>query len=243
VARLVFLAKLTGGPGSLRLLAILVCILIIWVVVWPRRRRAGLAGLGLVTISYLLMATPAVARLVVERLPPATPAEDADIRYIQTLFIFDGDNRWGRLREVQRVNDLAHPRRIVLLGRLSVYKDLRLMPVPRERLSHDSTSWNTATQVSRTKELLTAAPGPAAVLASCLQAPRVRLLLHQAGLNLPVIPSPLDDDLPPHGLGRFAPSLGALATTRDALYELVALKYYSSHPIPLDDKSDPAQNR
>jgi hypothetical protein len=116
-----------------------------------------------------------------------------------------------------------------LLGRLSVYKDLLLMPIPRERLHHDERSWNTSSQVQRTKELWRqGASGPAAVLASCLQAPRVKLLLRSAGLNLTVIAAPLDAELPQEGIRRVLPSLSALATTRDALYELAALMYYRS---------------
>jgi hypothetical protein len=227
VTRLVTLAKLTGGPGSLRLLAILLIVGLIWVIAFPRRKTMGLLGLTAVALCYIAMATPLVAQWAVGRLPAAAPPGDGEIRHIQTLFIFDGDNRWGRLRESQRIYDLAHPREIVLLGRLSVYKDLKLMPIARESLRHDSDSWNTSTQIQRTRELwLTGGKAPAAVLASRLQAPRVRLLLREAGLPLPVIPAPLDVQLPDDGVRRLVPSLAALATTRDAIYEIVALRYY-----------------
>jgi len=227
VTRLVAFAKLTGGPGSLRLLAILVGIGLVWIFVWPRRRMTGWIGLALVAVGYLAMATPVVAELAVSGLPPAEPAKDSELRDIQTLFIFDGDNRWGRLREFQRINDLAHPRNVVLLGRLSVYKDLLLMPVPRDRLTHDATSWNTSTQVARTKQLWRPeSAGRTVILASCLQVPRVRRLVEDAGMNLSVLAAPLDEELPRRGFRRFVPSLAALATSRDALYELVALMYY-----------------
>ena len=187
----------------------------------------GLLGLMAVALCYLAMATPLVAQWAVGRLPVAEPPADGEIRNIQTLFIFDGDNRFGRLRESLRVYDLAHPREVVLLGRQSVYKDLLLMPIARKSLRHDSDSWNTSTQIQRTKELwLAGGRAPAAVLASRLQAPRVRLLLRDAGLPLPVIPAPLDVHLPDDGVRRLAPSLAALATTRDAIYEIVALRYY-----------------
>jgi len=55
----------------------------------------------------------------------------------------------------------------------------------------------------------------------------VRLLAGQAGLNLPVLAAPLDEDLPTAGLSRFVPSFAALAVTRDAIYELAALRYYA----------------
>lgn len=227
MAALVALAKLTGGPGSLRLIAILTAMGLIWWLAVPRHRLLVSTAVVAVFAAYFVMALPVVAAWTMARIPADVAATDAEVRGVQTLFIFDGDNRWGRLREVQRVYDAAQPREVVLLGRLSVYKDLLLMPIERKRLRHDTESWNTSSQVERTRALLHANPtAHAAVLASRLQAPRVRLLLRQAGLPLPVIASPLDTELPDRGLRRFVPSLAALATTRDALYEAVALRYY-----------------
>ena len=68
--------------------------------------------------------------------------------------------------------------------------------------------------------------GRAAILVSSLQAPRARLLARQAGLAVPVLAAPLDDELTPEGMGRFVPSFKALAITRDAIYEVAALRYY-----------------
>ena len=228
MATLIELTKLSGGPGSVRLLVLLLAAGLTILVAVPRRRRAALIGLASVTLAYLVMATPAVADLTVRALPESEPIADSDIQGIQTLFFFDGDNRFGRVREFERINRLARPERIYMLGRLSVYKDLRLMGIPSRQIEHDETLDNTSDQIRRTVDALAAhESGRAAILVSCLQAPRVRLLAGRAGLNLPVLAAPLDEDLPKGGIGRFVPSLAALAVTRDAIYEVAALAYYT----------------
>ena len=227
MATLIELTKLSGGPGSLRLLLLLLAAGFTILVALPRRRRAAITGLASVTLAYLVMATPAAADLTMRILPESAPVEDSDIQDIQTLFFFDGDNRFGRVREFERIYRVARLERIYMLGRLSVYKDLRLMGIPSRQIEHDETPDNTSDQIRRTVAALAAGEsGRAAILASCLQAPRVRLLAGQAGLNLPVLAAPLDEDLPKAGIGRFVPSFAALAVTRDALYEVAALAYY-----------------
>ncbi len=231
---LISLAKLIGGPGSLRLLGVLVTLGVIWIFVWPRWPRSGLYGIAGVIVAYAVMALPIVATAITDALPPAPAPGEAELRGVQTLFIFDGDNRWGRLREFAAIEDLAKPRRVVLLGRLSVYKDLRLMGVPTERLRQDSTSYNTTTQVARVAALI-AGDGSdhAAILTSRLQFPRVQAFVRRRGLNVLVVPSPLDVTPPTRGAGRFLPSLAALAVSRDAVYELAALRYYDvEEPAP-----------
>ena len=227
MADLISLAKSVGGPGSLRLLAVLAVIIVAWSFLWPRRPRSGGLLFAAICVIYLVMALPVVAGALASRLPPAPSPTDADIRDIQTLFIFDGDNRFGRMREFERIYALARPRQIFLLGRLSVYKDLLLMPIPREGLHHDQLSYNTSTQVERVATLM--AGGGAdhpAILVSRLQFPRVQAFVRQAGLPVLVVPAPLDEEPSQVGLKRWVPSLAALAVTRDALYELAALAYY-----------------
>ena len=198
-----------------------------WIYIWPRKRRSGWLFLGAVLASHLVLALPVVAAGVANRLPVVVSPSDAEIREIRMLFVFDGDNRWGRLREVQRVYQLAEPERIVLLGRLSVYKDLLLMPIPRDRLAHDTSSFNTESQVRRVQELLRRGAHPhAAIIASRLQAPRVQRFVTESGLDVLVLPAGLDVELPMHGWSRWRPALSALAVTRDAIYELAALRYY-----------------
>jgi hypothetical protein len=227
MSTLIELTKLSGGPGSLRLLIILLAAGVVWMAVRPAHRRAGIIWLAAVVLVHLVMALPVVAALAVGALPHTAPASDEEIGDIQVLFFFDGDNRWGRLREFERIDRLTRPTRIHLLGRLSVYKDLRLMGVRPERIRHDEQMENTSDQIRRTLEWVKSGEsGRAAILVSCLQAPRARLLAARAGLAIPVLAAPLDEELPDRGPHRFLPSFLALATTRDALYELVALHYY-----------------
>jgi hypothetical protein len=101
------------------------------------------------------------------------------------------------------------------------------MGVQPERIRHDDQAENTSDQIRRTLEWVKSGKfGRAAILVSCLQAPRTRLLAARAGLNIPVLAAPLDEELPDGGPGRFLPSFLALAVTRDAVYELAALQYY-----------------
>jgi hypothetical protein len=200
---------------------------LVWIYIWPKKRRSGWRFLGAMFASYFVLALPIVAVGVANQLPVVVSPNDAEIREIRMLFVFDGDNRWGRLREVQRVYQLAEPVRIVLLGRLSVYKDLLLMPIPRDRLAHDTSSFNTQSQVQRVRELLGRGAHPnAAIIASRLQAPRVQWFVTESGLDVLVIPAELDVELPTHGWPRWRPTLSALAVTRDAIYELAALRFY-----------------
>ncbi len=229
MSSLIAIAKVVGTPGSLRLLEIATVAGLAWIYVWPKKRRSGWLFLAVLLTSYLVLALPAVAAGLAAKLPVSPTPTRAQIGEIRTLFVFDGDNRWGRLREVERIYQTAEPKRIVLLGRLSVYKDLLLMPIPRERLEHDDSSFNTRSQVQRVRELLGSGASPsegAAILASRLQAPRVERFVASEGLAIPVVPSELDVDLPSHGWRRWCPTLSALAVTRDAIYELAALRYY-----------------
>ena len=226
MSTLIELVKLSGGPGSLRLLLVLLATGFVLMKALPRR-RAGTIWLGAVTVAYTVMALPAIAQLTVDALPASEQASDAELEGIQTLFFFDGDNRWGRLREFARIDRVAMPRVVYLLGRQSVHRDLRLMGVPSQRIRIDETSANTSDQIRRTANAVEKGGlGRAAILVSSLQAPRARLLARQAGLAVPVLAAPLDDELAREGTGRFAPSFKALAITRDAIYEVAALRYY-----------------
>jgi hypothetical protein len=76
----------------------------------------------------------------------------------------------------------------------------------------------------------TLAGGPdadrAAIVVSRLQMPRVAAMARAAGLDIILVPSPMDVEPPVKGLRYFLPSLAALTLSRDALYELAALPYY-----------------
>jgi hypothetical protein len=94
------------------------------------------------------------------------------------------------------------------------------MGIPSRQIEHDETLDNTSDQIRRTVAALASrrvgsGSNPRVVSAGAARAAARRA----AGLNLPVLAAPLDEDLPKGGIGRFVPSFAALAVTRDALYE------------------------
>jgi uncharacterized SAM-binding protein YcdF (DUF218 family) len=232
VGSLIAVAKLIGGPGSIGFLVLLVAAALVWGFVWPKRRRDGVIALTLTAGVYTLLSLPAVAAALADRLPSA-PLPDTRIREIEILFVFGGDNELGRIREAKRICHMARPQAIWLLDAAYMRDDLRMVGVPPNRIHIDSSAWNTQTQIDRVAEVLRASPtARAAILASRLQAPRIALLTAYADLQIPIAPSPLDRDLPSGRFESLVPSYSALLSSRDAIYENVALAYYRSvrHP-------------
>jgi hypothetical protein len=226
VSSLIAVIKLIGGPGSIGFLVLLIAAALIWGFVWPKRRRQGYVALAMIAGLYAVLALPIVAASLAGRLTaPSSP--DAEIREIQILFVFGGDNELGRIREAQRISRLAQPEAIWLLDAAYMRDDLRMVGVPLGRIHIDASTWNTQSQIDRVVDVLRGSPGArAAILASRLQAPRIALLASYAGLEIPVAPSPLDREVPSAGLRSLMPSYSALLTSRDAIYENVALAYY-----------------
>ena len=65
-----------------------------------------------------------------------------------------------------------------------------------------------------------------ALVTSRLQAPRIRELARHEQLDVTVVPARLEKEPPASGYRFWLPSLAALALSREALYERVALVYY-----------------
>jgi hypothetical protein len=226
VSSLIAVVKLIGGPGSIGFLVLLIAAALIWGFVWPKRRRDGYVALALIAVLYALLSLPLVATAIASRLS-AQPVPDVEIREIEILFVFGGDNELGRIREAQRICRLAQPRAIWLLDAAYMRDDLRMVGVPLSQIHIDSSTWNTQSQIDRVAEVLRESPGArAAILASRLQAPRIALLTTYAGLEIPIAPSPLDREMASGGVRSLMPSYAALLTSRDAIYENVALAYY-----------------
>ena len=107
--------KLFGAPGSIPLLVIATLAGLAVVRFSRGFRRAGWIGLGAVTIGYAVLALPVVANGIANALPPLDRAKDPRDS-ISTLVVLDGDNRRGRVREVQRVLSTDSPTTIWVLG-------------------------------------------------------------------------------------------------------------------------------
>jgi uncharacterized SAM-binding protein YcdF (DUF218 family) len=179
--------------------------------------------LALVAV-YGLMAIPVVAYGLADRLgapPQAWAAAPLDI-----LVVFDGDNARGRARESARIYRAFHPQVLLLGG--DFMRDLLLAEgIPPGRIEIRSGPGTTLEQIEMASRRITEAPHLRwAILTSRVQFPRVQALATRAGIRVPLIVSPLDREPSREGPRRFLPSWSALMVSRDAAYELVALKYY-----------------
>lgn len=226
--RILELAKLIGGPGSLGFLCLAVLILLVfgWL---PKTRRASRLGIVLVLGGYLVLALPVVAHAITDRLTPTHGVGTSVPREIQTLFIFDGDNREGRVRLVRQLIRRHRPVSIWLLGAGYMLDDLHRAGLGPEQVMYDPSAHNTMAQVDRVQNLLEqqrTGPGQAAVVTSRVQAPRVRALLAIRHLDVHVLEGRLDREPPRDGLWSVVPSHAALLTSRDSIYEHLALAYY-----------------
>jgi hypothetical protein len=194
---------------------------------WLPARRAVLAALILLTATYLALAIPSVATTIINALPLVTEPTPAALRAVHVLVVFDGDNLAGRERRARRVLRQASPTDVHLLGADYLLADLRMAMKPGAVLHYDSTTWNTAAQVSRVLQISEGLP-PArtAVIASRVQMPRIAALMASAGADALLVPSGLDHEPATSGFRVLLPSYSALLASRDAIYEHAALAWY-----------------
>jgi uncharacterized SAM-binding protein YcdF (DUF218 family) len=218
--------KFIGTTGSLTFFAI--CI-VLGVLVWwraPRWRRAARLWILSICAVHLLLAVPAVALGIVSLLPPGAPPAPDAIPGLERLIVVDGDNRRGRLDLAAQLYRTSSPREIWILGEWWIFENLVHAGVPRERLVHDEAAATTRDQIQQIATLVRTKPAKTAVIASRLQMPRVAALARAAGLDLPLLPSRIDDEPATSGVRHWLPSYFAFRTSRDAIYELFAVAYY-----------------
>jgi hypothetical protein len=227
VAYFLTIIKFIGGPGSLGFfLAGFLAALLAWRY-WPAGRRAVAWTVGALMAVYVTLALPTVALALVDALRPISPPSPDAVRSIRALVVFDGDNRAGRQRRALRVLRLATPGTVHLLGADYLLADLRVAVAPGTTVHYDATTWNTATQVVRVQQIAEQwPPMTTAVIASRLQMPRIATMLEAARTSVLLVPSGLDREPVSSGLASCLPSLAALAASREAIYEHVALAWY-----------------
>lgn len=219
--------KVVGGPGSLGfyLAALALAVLLGWR--WPRGRRTATMAVVALTAAYLLLALPVVALSIVDALPRIDAPDIAAVGRVQSLVVFDGDNRAGRERAARQVLRRSAPSEVHLLGTDYLLAALRATLGPTAPLHYDGSTWNTAMQVERVEQIVGERPPmTTAVVASRVQMPRIAAQLDTDHTLVLLIPSPLDREPATHGIARFVPSLAALLASRDAIYEHAALIYY-----------------
>jgi len=212
------------SPGSIGF-AIL-CAGLWAVLVLLNRQRLASWMLALSASFYLVLAMPSTASLLVRSLPPFG-VRQPDVGHLDTLIVFDGDNRVGRSRTSMNAYEAMHPGSVVVIGEPWLVDALVADGIPADKITSDESPATTRDQVvwMKRRELSHQAERTA-VVASCLQMPRVAGLLEAAGLTARLLPSPVDDLPAFTGPRRFVPSYLALRIGRDAIYEHAALAYY-----------------
>jgi uncharacterized SAM-binding protein YcdF (DUF218 family) len=226
VPALLSVLKLIGTPGSIRFL--LLCVLAGMVVLrlWPHHRRVARLWLAFVTLTYLVMALPAVATTLAGRLPRPETQPPAVAR-TDILVVFDGDNRRGRVRVAQQIFQTEAPDQVWVLGEPWMLDALATVGLPPSRLFLDDQTSNTRDQMARVERFVAERPtSRVGIIVSRLQAPRVAALAARHGVPALLIVSPIDHEPPMSGVEAFVPRYIALRVTRDALYEHAALAYY-----------------
>jgi uncharacterized SAM-binding protein YcdF (DUF218 family) len=220
------IAKWIGGPGSLTFLAAgSLCGLFLGFV-WPRHRALGRAWLVALFSGYLFLGFPLVARAIVAGLPETDLPFVAPGTHIDTLFVLDGDNPRGRVRQAAKVYGETSPRLVVVSGEDWFVKLLPKAGIPVARIQQDRRSSTTREQVDFVARFLAHSPGRAAVIASRLQMPRVAALTRNRHTDVMLIPSEADSEPAATGFWSMIPAYSALRVSRDALYERAALAYY-----------------
>ena len=218
------LAKALGSSVTLLLLG---CFVVgIALLFFRKTRRFAKHWLLWITGTYVVFGLPVVANAIAGSLPSASRLHGDDDP-IDTLVVFDGDNRRGRLAVTLRVLASRPPEAVWILGDDWLIEELGRAGYPRRTFGQYNFVGNTRDQVEWVRRFLAQNSERAATLVvSRLQAPRVAALADKLGLALTLLSSPIDDETPASGLRAWVPSYIAFRVSRDATYEHVALWHY-----------------
>jgi len=218
--------KPLDAPGSIPVLIICCVLALLLRFVWPRKRWLAGAWLGSVFALYLFLALPVVAHGIAGALPAVPQARLWHGEPLDSLVIFDGDNRRGRVAEARRVYDLGKPGVVQLLGSAWMLDALWHNGIPYNAIKHTERP-TTRAQVDWVRNYVAGAEGlRMAIVASRLQLPRIDALLERAGVVVPLAAAPADIEPATTGVRRWIPTYFALRISRDALYEHMAIWYY-----------------
>jgi uncharacterized SAM-binding protein YcdF (DUF218 family) len=220
------LIKAIGLPGSLRFLYFGVGISIL-LLIWKRTRRLGRVVLFAIAGAYLVLSVPAVAHSIAgPGTEPAAPL--SSYGPLDEVFVIDGDNYEARAATAVGLASAAKPQIVWFLGGVDLGHALLASGLPPQlwrwapsaaRTTRDQIRWIKGS-IDRTH------PQRAAVVASRLQAPRVRALARHEQVEVIVVPAPLSNEPSASGFRFWVPSRAALTLSQEALYERLALVYY-----------------
>ena len=224
---LIEVAKATGGPGSIGFLVLWAIAALAIGRLGRRWKQVSRALLWTLVALYFTLSLPLVANRLADSLTTYHPLTDlAPLRGVRTLLVLDGDNRRGRIREAKRLFDNLQPDQVVVSAEPLIVSALVDMGVPKERVALETESRNTREQI----EFVRRWPSrPVVLVASRLQMPRIAALLGPAGNDVYLAPSPVGTEIANlRSIHWLIPRYTALRLSRDALYELAALRYYRS---------------
>jgi len=229
--------KSIGGPGSVGFFLFSAGIGLALMI--PRRtRRWGRLLVVLVTVCYLVLSIPAASHSLAALAGSADYQAASITGALDNLFVLEGDNNTARAILAAKVAAETRPKKVWALGGKMLRDALIAAGYPASLLPDvegrpgDSPAWNGSARTTREQMLLVGrlmqetSNKRAAVIVSRLQATRTRGLADRLGLDVVVIPTPVDNEPPASGARRWLPSFSALVLSRDALYEVLALAYY-----------------
>jgi hypothetical protein len=202
VGILLSVVKFIGPPGSIPLL--LLSLGGGWLLLRraPRWRRFARAWLALVTLAYVTLAVPVTAHAIAGRLPAVLSADPRSLGPLDTIVVFDGDNRVGRVTIAARLAQTSPRARIVVLGQKWLVRRLTAMGVEESRFSRDEGPPTTRAQMDWLTEHAGSLGPRTAIIVSRLQLPRVVAIAQSRGQSVTAVASPVDIE-PPTKLGDF----------------------------------------
>ena len=193
------LTVLKAISGSLDLLALCCAVgLLLRIGGFRKAARGWLFGTYL---TFVIGGIPAVARHLASCIPAAAPTPDAaPFANTDVLVVLDGDNPNGRIREAAAIVRAAHPRIVVVSGRAVLADRLVARGAPLNRLVRETKAGTTREQIAFVGQFIhqERALTPTLVV-SCLSVARVEGLLRQAGLNIRLAASDVDEAIPGDG--------------------------------------------
>jgi hypothetical protein len=193
-----------------------------------RTRRIGrLFVLGLF-VCYLILSIPAVAHAIAGAAASARAEPAGTYGHLDEVFVIDGDNYQSRAALAVTLAAATSPRVVWVVGGGELRDALVAHGVPKRLWRWGGGAANTTyDQIAWVRDSMVKTGNPrAAIIASRLQTPRIAGLTRRQGLDVLIVPSPVDDEPAVSGVGRWLPSLSGLRLSRDGFYERMAVVYY-----------------
>jgi uncharacterized SAM-binding protein YcdF (DUF218 family) len=229
--------KSIGGPGSFGFF-LFSAVIGLALMIPKRTRRLGRLLVVLLTVCYLTLSIPAVSHSLAAQAGSPDYEAASITGGLDDLFVLEGDNNTARAVVASKVAAATKPRKLWVLGGKFLRDELIATGYPASLVPDvdgrpgNSPAWNASARTTREQMLLVGrlmqetGGKRAAVIVSRLQAMRTRGLAQRLGLDVLVIPAPVDHEPPISGTPRWMPSFAGLLLSRDALYEMLALAYY-----------------